>query len=313
MQRPGIAVYVLIRDGVQATRIWPKGGVTVRTGDLTQPDSLGATCSGVETVFHLAGYAHASGVTEDETQDLHRRITVEGTRALLAAAATAGVKRFIFVSSVKAMGEGNDLCLDESSDTIATSIYGRAKLAAEGLVLQAGRESGMHICILRLPLVYGRDNKGNLPRMIAAIDRGRFPPLRKLGNKRSMVHVDDVVQALLLAAEKPWASGQTYLVTDEQIYSTCDIYTLICNALGRPESSWKIPITLLKLVASLGDLLGRVRGRPLGFNSMVLDKLIGSAWYSSDKIHRELGYRPTRTLQAALPEMVAEYRTRQLS
>jgi UDP-glucose 4-epimerase len=311
MLRAGVAVHVLIRDSMQVARLWPTGGVTARVGDLTKPDSLGAICNGVDTVFHLAGYAHANGVPESEALDLHNRITVEGTRALLTAAATAGVKRFIFVSSVKAMGEGSDFCLDESSTTEAASIYGRAKRSAEGLVLQAGQELGMHVCILRLPLVYGHDNKGNLPRMIAAIDRGHFPPLRELGNKRSMVHVDDVVQALQLAAESPSARNQTYIVTDEQIYSTRHIYTLICNALGRPVPGWTVPVTLLQLTARLGDLIGAVRGRPWAFNSEALDKLIGSAWYSSDKIRRELGYRPMCTLGTALPEMVAEYRTSQ--
>ena len=307
-QRPGIAVQVLVRNSIQAARIWPTGGVTTRIGDLTRPESLEASCHGVDTVFHLAGYAHASGVSESEARDLHHHVTVVGTRALLAAAAVAGVKRFIFVSSVKAMGEGGDSCLDESSDTIAASAYGRAKRAAEDLVLQAGQELDMHVCILRLPLVYGHDNKGNLPRMIEAIDRGHFPPLRESGNKRSMVHVDDVVQALLLAAQSPSASGQTYIVTDEQTYSTRAIYNLICSDLGRPVPGWTMPVTLLQLAARLGDLIGAVRGRPFGFNSDALDKLIGSAWYSSDKIHRELGYRPTCTLTTALPEMVVAYR-----
>ncbi len=308
MQRPGNAVQVLVRDATQAARIWPTGGVTTRIADLTRPDSLAAICNGVDTVYHLAGYAHASGVSERAEQDRHHRITVEGTRALLAAAAAAGVKRFVFVSSVKAMGEGGDVCLDESSDTPAASIYGRAKRQAEGLVRQAGQEQGMHTCILRLPLVYGHDNKGNLPRMIAAIDRGRFPPLGELGNKRSMVHVDDVVQALLLAAQRSAARGQTYLVTDEQTYSTRRLYILICRALGRPVPDWTLPVVLLRLAARLGDLIGAVRGRPLAFSSDALDKLIGSAWYSSDKIRRDLGYRPTRTLETALPEMVAAYR-----
>ena len=209
------------------------------------------------------------------------------------------------------MGEGGDFCLDESSDTPATSAYGRAKRTAEGLVLQLGRELGMHVSILRLPLVYGHDNKGNLPRMITAIDRGHFPPLRELGNKRSMVHVDDVVQALLLVADSPSANGQTYIITDEQTYSTRHIYSLICSALGRPMPGWTMPVTLLQLIARLGDLIGAVRGRPLVFNSDALEKLIGSAWYSSAKVHRELGYRPTRTLETSLPEMVAEYRTSQ--
>jgi nucleoside-diphosphate-sugar epimerase len=308
-QSPDCSVHVLIRDSGQASRIWPAGGVEPRIGDLTRPDSLATVCNGVDTVYHLAGYAHASGVAEGEALDLHQRITVEGTRALLAAATSAGVKRFIFVSSVKAMGEGGEVCLDETSDTVATSIYGRAKRTAEDLVLRAGRVPGMHVCILRLPLVYGPDNKGNLPRMIAAIDQGRFPPLPELGNKRSMVHVEDVVQALLLGAESPSARGQTYIVTDEKTYSTRRIYSLICSALGRPVPAWTVPVTLLRLAARLGDLIGSVRGRPLAFNSDALDKLTGSAWYSAGKIHRELGYRPRHTLETALPEMVHEYQS----
>lgn len=311
IQRPDVTVRVLIRDDRQAAQIWPSAGITTRVGDLTKPASLGQSCQGVDTVFHLAGYAHASGVSESEALNLHHHVTVAGTRALLIAAAASGVKRFIFVSSVKAMGEGGDLCLDETSDTLAASTYGRAKRTAEDLVLQAGRELGMHVCILRLPLVYGHDNKGNLPRMIEAIDHGHFPPLRELGNKRSMVHVDDVVQALLLAAESPAASGQVYIVTDEQTYSTRTIYDFICGDLGCPVPDWTVPVTLLRLAARLGDLIGAARGRPLAFNSEALDKLIGSAWYSSAKIHRELGYRPTRTLKTALPEMVAAYRARQ--
>lgn len=311
MECPGFAVHVLVRDSTQATRHWPADDVEPRVGDLTKPDTLATACSGVDTIYHLAGYAHANGIAESEVLNLHQRITVEGTHAILTAAVVAGVKRFIFVSSVKAMGEGGVNCLDESSDTQPTSIYGHAKLTAENMVLQTGRDQGMHVCILRLPLVYGHDNKGNLPRMIEAIDRGRFPPLPELGNKRSMVHVDDVVQALLLAAESPSAVGQTYIVTDEQAYSTHTIYSLICSALGRPMPGWTVPVTLLQLVARAGDLVGAVRGRPLSFNSDALDKLIGSAWYSSDKIHRELGYRPTRTLKTSVPEMVAAYRTRQ--
>jgi UDP-glucose 4-epimerase len=122
------------------------------------------------------------------------------------------------------------------------------------------------------------------------------------------VHVDDVVQALLLAAEKPEAAGQTYIVTDGRVYSTRGIYRLICAALGRSAPRWAVPIGLLKLLAAVGDLIGKVKGRAFVFNSMTLEKLIGSAWYSSAKIALELGYQPTRSLEDSLPEMIVEYR-----
>jgi nucleoside-diphosphate-sugar epimerase len=156
--------------------------------------------------------------------------------------------------------------------------------------------------------VYGRDSKGNLAQMIAAVDRGWFPPLPEVNNKRSMVHVDDVVQAMLLAASTPAAGRQTYLVTDDRVYSTRGIYALICAALNRPVSRWTIPLGLLKLGARCGDLIESVTGRSFILNREVLGKLIDSAWYSSAKIRRELGFQPRRNLETALPEMVEEYR-----
>lgn len=300
-------VHVLVRHGLRTRNPpWPAHTVIERHGDLDQPQTLNGVCAGVDTIFHLAGY---SGPEPDgAVGDAHWQVTVEGTRALLAQAQQAGVRRFVFVSSVKAMGEGGTTWFDESSPAMPVSPYGRAKLEAEKLVLDAGKKHRMHVCILRLPLVYGRDNQGNVPRMISAIDRGRFPPLPEVGNKRSMVHVDDAVQAMLLAATKPSAAGKVYIVTDGRAYSTRQIYEWICAALQRPVPRWTIPLSFLHFIARAGDWVGRLSGRRFALDTDSLNKLIGSAWYSSEKISHELGYRPVHTLQDALPEMVAEFR-----
>lgn len=308
LQSAEYSIHALARDPVKVEGIWPATKVTSHYGDLAKPATLDNLCADMGMVFHLAGFSGSDEPGNPGDQDGHRRVTVEGTRALLAAARRAGVQRFVFVSSVKAMGESGDRCLDEASPTEPESAYGRAKLAAEHLILAVEKEQEMQVCILRLPLVYGRDNKGNIPRMIAAIDRGRFPPLPEVRNKRSMVHVEDVVQALLLAVARPEARGKIYIVTDGQIYSSREIYTLICQTLGRPISKWIIPRIILMTAASLGDGLGRL-GLRVPLNSEVIDKLLGSACYSSNKISRELGYRPTHTLADALPEMVEYYRT----
>ncbi len=280
-------------------------------GDLADPATLTGVCQGMDTVFHLAGYAHAETEPGRIEQTSHWRVTVEGTRALLEQACAAGVKRFVFVSTVKAMGEGGQGCLDETSPAQPVNTYGRAKLEAERLVLNAGARCGMQVAILRLPMVYGCDNKGNLPRMIAAIDRERFPPLPEVHNKRSMVHVDDVVQALLLAAQRPEAAGQTYIVTDRGIYSTRQIYDAIRQALGKPPVRWSVPAWVLRTVGYVGDLLSALR-LPVPLTSDTLAKLLGSAWYSGEKAQRELGYRPHHTLVDALPQMVAQYRANSL-
>ncbi len=300
-------VHALVRHGSRAPRTsWPAGAVIERHGDFDRPQTLDGLCVGVETVFHIAGY---SGLEPDgAAENVHWQVTVEGTRALLAQARKAGVRRFVFVSSVKAMGEGGVTRLDESSPAAPVSPYGRAKLEAEKLVLETGITHGMHVYVLRLPLVYGRDNKGNIPHMVAAIDRGWFPPLPEVGNKRSMVHVDDVVQAMLLAATNLSAADKVYIVTDGQAYSTRQIYEWTCAALQRPVPRWTLPLPLLRFAAHMGDMIGRVSGRRFVLDTDALDKLIGSAWYSSEKIRQELNYRPVYTLRDALPEMVAEYK-----
>ena len=132
----------------------------------------------------------------------------------------------------------------------------------------------------------------------------RFPPLPQMHNRRSMVHLEDVIQAALLAAEKSEAAGQTYILTDGQAYSTCQIYEWISEALERPVPSWGIPLVMLKWAANIGDLAGRIRGRRVVFDTDALQKLIGSAWYGSKKIERELGFLPKRNLRESLPEII---------
>jgi len=277
--------------------------VAMVQGDLTDPASLARVCDGVHTLFHLASHAHALDAPANETSG-HLHVTEQGTLALVQLAEKAGVKRFVFVSSVKAMGEENDDCLDESVSPHPETPYGQSKLHAEQAVLAAAERSGMEAVVLRLPMVYGPGNKGNLPRMVAAIRRGRFPPLPEVANRRSMIHVDDVVQALLLAAVKEQAAGQTYIATDGRDYSTREIHRLISLNLQKAPPRWHIPMALLKAGAKTGDWLSS-RGLRSPLNSESLRKLFGSAWYRIDKIRDELGYQPRYDLQRALTDIVS--------
>lgn len=298
----GARVRAVTRDRVRVAELWSADRVQAVSADLGDQAASNGLCAGVDTVFHLAGGEADTPAGRDQALQTG---TVIGTRALLADAVTLGVKHFVFMSSVKAMGEGGAGRLNEDSPAQPVSLYGHAKLIAETQVFDTGKRHGLHVCALRLPMVYGgNDRKGNLPRMIAAVDRGRFPPLPNVNNKRSMVHVDDVVRAARLASDHPSAAGKTYIVTDGYDYSTYEIYQAVRAALGKPPARWSVPLSGWRAAAYLGDRLGR--GFPL--NSVVLMKLIGSAWYSSEKIQRELGYRPTHTLFEALPKMIAHYR-----
>ena len=248
-------------------------------------------------IFHLAGKAHALAETaQDEAE--YFAINTDGTRRVLEAARRAGVGRFVLFSSVKAMGEGGETIQDETAPCLPEAPYGQSKLAAEKLVLDG--DYVPEAVVLRLSMVYGLPGKGNLPRMIEAVAKGRFPPLPEMGNRRSMVHVDDVLQAALLAAERPEAVGQTYIVTDGRQYSPRQIYVWICEALKKPVPRWVVPLPVLWLLGVAGDWIGRVRGRRFVFDSDALDKLIGSAAYSCEKLKSELGYRPAHDLYHSL-------------
>ena len=266
----------------------------------TQPLPTDAL-DGIDTIFHLAGRAHSLTETAQD-KNLYFRINTEGTRTLLEAASRAKVHRFVFFSSVKAMGE-ESTDQDESSCCHPITPYGESKLAAERLVLAGGYVA--EPVVLRLSMTYGCSPKGNLPRMIEAIAKGKFPPLPELGNQRSMVHVDDVIQAAILAGESPAAVGQTYIITNGQPISTRRLFELICKELGKPVPGWSIPVSALRGLARTGDLIGRARGRRFIFDSDSLAKLTESACYSSEKAQRDLGFRPHRDLRSSLPEITA--------
>lgn len=294
LKRKEKRVRVLLRSDVQGP--WDE----IVLGDLVNVLLEEAMC-GVDTIFHLAGKAHALSETLEDEQD-YFSVNTDGTRMMLEAAKAAGVRRFVLFSSVKAIDEGGDQVRDETTECRPVSPYGKSKLEAERLVLNGGYVP--EPVVLRLSMVYGPTLKGNLPRMIEAVSKGRFPPVPEMGNGRSMVHVDDVVQAALLAAEKPQAINNTYIVTGGQNYSTRQIYDLICKVLGKPKPNLTVSPGMLKILAFIGDWIGRLRGKRFVFDSDSLEKLLGSAIYSSDKIRSELGFEPKWDLQGALPDIV---------
>lgn len=203
-----------------------------------QPLSVGMM-EGVDGIFHLANVAHTD-LTGKEA-DRYWQVNVAGTDALLRAAADAGVGRFVYFSSVRAVADPGDEHVDERWDRTPEDAYGRSKREAERRVLAVGTESGMHVCNLRPTLVYGPGVKGNLSRILQAVDRGHFPPLPEFGNRRSMVSLNDLIAAAWLAMESPVANGRTYIVSDGVDYSPHALYEAMCAVLGVTMPHWCLP------------------------------------------------------------------------
>lgn len=233
---------------------------------------------GVDTIFHLAGFTHDRG-NDVLNQKLYYAVNVKATVQLAELAVKLGVSKFIFVSSVKAGGSSlNGECLDEESIHEPEGIYGKTKREAELKLIEIGRRSGMQISIIRPSLVYGPDVKGNLKMLISGIRKGWFPPLPELGNRRSMIHVDDLVRSLLFVSKSDHVNGEIFIATDSVNYSSRDIYETICYLYGISIPKWGVPKIIFDSFNFLGkDYKYRVR------------KLLGSDCYSSKKLH-DMGF-----------------------
>ena len=295
MREEGLPCRGLVRSGIASA--------DMRIVDLADKSALTATCAGADRVFHCAGYAHAFSSLSGDDSALHWQVNFEGTRNLAEAAGAAGVKRFVFLSSIKAMAEPGSIAADEDLAGEPATAYGQAKRAAETAVLEAGQRYGMHVVNLRLAMVYGSGGRGNLERMGRLVRRGLFPPLPETGNHRSLVHVDDVVEAVRLVAEDDRANGGTYIVAAQEAPSGRQLYDALRDALGMPRCAWSVPESVLRLAAGVGDGLETMTRRRMPLDSEVLDRLLGSAWYSPARIEKELGWRAKMSLVEGLREM----------
>ena len=145
-----------------------------------------------------------------------------------------------------------------------------------------------------------------MPRMIRMIERGAFPPLPEYAGKRSVVHVDDMVSAAILVAERPDAAGKTYIVAEPRAYSSREIYDMVLRSLGKNPPGWHVPRAVLAAAAFVGDVGEWLIHRTLPFDSTALSKLSRNAVYSAAKIERELGFKPAKSFAAGAADLVGE-------
>jgi nucleoside-diphosphate-sugar epimerase len=249
--------------------------------DIIPDDAL----DDIDTVFHLAGFTHDMR-DASKIADLYYKVNVNATVQLANLAVKSGVKRFVFVSSVKAGGNPPlGTCANEKDQKNTEDVYGKTKRVAELKLLKIGEESGMHVSIIRPSLVYGPNVKGNLKLMLSGIGGGWFPPLPETGNRRSMIHVDDLVRAILLVAEDKRANGEIFIATDGISYSSREIYNSMCIVAGKSIPKWSVPKTLFDLASLTSP---RIKYK--------INKLLGDECYSSVKLEG-LGFKAEKSLK----------------
>lgn len=245
---------VSVRGAVRALSSLPDGAETVVIGSLSSETEWTAALSKVEQVVHLAARVHVMNDKSSDPLAEFRRVNVEGTVALARQAAVAGVRRFVFLSSVKVNGEFTKPGHPFTADDVPApeDPYGVSKHEAEQLLRQIAAETGMEVVIIRPPLVYGHGVKANFESMMRWLVRAVPLPLAAVTeNRRSLVALDNLVDLIMTCLNHPAAANQTFLVSDGEDLSTADLLRRMGAAMGRSAHLFYIPPALLKLGAIL--------------------------------------------------------------
>lgn len=290
----GWRVVALVRDRNRAVHL--PNTVELVEGDLADWERIAETMRDCQVVFHLAAKVHASPKTPLEEFE---RINVAGTRSVITAAFENRIDRFIFFSTVAVFGEQDEM-VDETRFPRPTTAYGATKLDAERIVLSAKE---LKPTVLRLPVVYGPGDRGNVAKLVEAIRQNRYFIVGDGQNLKSMVAVENVVDAALLVASDERAIGRTFIVTDGRPYSQEEISATIADLLGKKRPA-KLPRKPLLMVGRAGDFIEGVTGIALPITSDRVRKLSSNTIFSSAKIERELEFKPRVTLREGLAQTI---------
>lgn len=266
--------------------------------DLGPATDWVAALQGVTVVIHSAARVHVMNDDASDPLIEFRKVNVEGTLNLARQAAAAGVRRFIFISSIKVNGEGTTLGLPYRPDDVPApqDPYGVSKLEAEDGLRVLAAETGIEVVIVRPVLVYGPGVKANFRSMMSWLSKGVPLPLGAISNKRSLVALDNLVDLIVTCIDHPAAANQTFLVSDGEDLSTTELLKRMGGVLGKPARLLPVPVSLLKLGAAV---LGK---------RDVAQRLCGSLQVDISKTRQLLGWTPPLSVDAALRKTAEDFR-----
>ena len=275
----------------------PRDGLTeVAVGDLTLFDDWASLLQGVDAIVHLAARVHQMNEDEAQAEERYRLANVEVTRRLADAAQQAGVKRFLFVSSIKVNGEGGTRTIRADDEPLPSDAYARSKCEAETLLRRLTATGDMKHIILRPPLMYGPGVKANMYALLRWVDRRRPWPFGAMENRRSLLFVGNMADAIVTALRDPRALQKTYLLADGPAVSTSDILRAVAVAMEKP--------------ILMAPLSGRLAGRLLALAGRqdLRRRLFGSLVVDGAPFCADTGWTPPRSLADGLKATVAWYR-----
>lgn len=248
----------------------------------------------VEAVIHLAGISGSAGKTTPVRQI--DRVNAAGTAHLARCAARAGVRRFVFLSSIKVHGEACETPIRETDPFSPCSDYAASKMKAETALWKISNTSGMEAVILRPALVYGPGVKGGFFQLMRWIAKGMPLPLGAVRNRRSILFMDNLIEGILNALTHPGAAGKTFLVADPEALSTPELIRKLSDSLSVRTRLYNVPVSWLRLLAV-------ACGRKKEFLS-----LTGSLWADTARIQEEIGWRPTASVDTGIQKTALWFR-----
>ncbi|BDM24240.1 SDR family oxidoreductase [Pseudomonas sp. LRP2-20] len=283
----GFAVRGAVR---KAESLMPAGVSSVTVGELDAATDWTVALAGVEVLVHTAARVHVMHETASDSLAAFRRVNVDGTLHLARQAAAAGVRRFVFISSIKVNGEASQPGRPLGADDVPapSDAYGISKHEAEQGLFQLAAATGMEVVVVRPVLVYGPGVKANFHSMMRWVARGVPLPFGAIDNRRSLVSLGNLVDLILACIDHPQAAGQVFIASDGDDVSLPRLLQAIGRELGRPARLLPVPPRLLQLAAGL---LGR---RDLA------QRLLGSLQVDITKNRQLLGWVPPLTLHQGL-------------
>ena len=282
------------------------GQEQIAIGDIGSATQWDAALHDVDWVVHLAARVHVMDETAVDPLSEFRRVNVDGTLNLARQAAAAGVKRFIYLSSIKVNGEKTEEGRREKGDggrrrfcetdvPTPQDAYAVSKLEAEDGLQQIAKATGMEVVIIRPPLVYGPGVKANFLSMMRWLNRGIPLPFGAIYNKRSLVALDNLMDLIITCVEHPAAANQTFLAGDGEDLSTTELLRHMGRALSKPARLIPVPVKLLELGATL---LGK---------RAIAQRLCDSLQVDISKARDLLGWKPVVTIDEALKKTAKAY------
>ncbi len=287
VQMPGCSVIAPLRT---PSATLPMGVRSLQLGNLDGTNDWKAALTGVDVVVHAAARVHVMNEVASDPLAAFREVNVEATLNLARQAAVCGVKRFIFISSIKVNGEGTEPGTVYRADDAPSPIdpYGISKYEAEKGLMVLAATTGMEVVIIRPVLVYGPGVKANFLSMMRWLYRGVPLPFGAVDNRRSLVAVDNLVDLIVTCSDHPAAANQVFLASDGEDVSTTQLLRKLAAALGKSARLLPVPARLMSGVAAL---LGR---------QALADRILGSLQVDISKNRQLLGWMPPVTLDQAL-------------